>query len=85
MRSDLLTYSDKRAKEVQTRGMSEDLVVAIYGNDYRVLNAKAQEVLGLVRGVNEVVEPRGSTRPRFRPPSRSRSRRTRPQVRPEAG
>jgi Cu/Ag efflux pump CusA len=61
VRSDLLTYSDKRAKEVQTRSVSEDLVVRIYGNDYSVLNAKAQEVLGLVRGVNGVVEPHVNT------------------------
>jgi Cu/Ag efflux pump CusA len=61
IRSDLLTYSDKRAKEVQTRSVSEDLVVRIYGNDYSVLNAKAQEVLGLVRGVEGVVEPHVNT------------------------
>jgi Cu/Ag efflux pump CusA len=61
VRSDLLTYSDKRAREVQTRSVSEDLVVRIYGNDYSVLNAKAQEVLGLVRGVNGVVEPHVNT------------------------
>ena len=58
VRSDVVTYTDKRAREVQTRSVSEDLVVRVYGNDYGVLNAKAQEVLGMIRGVEGVVEPR---------------------------
>ena len=40
------------------RGVAEDLVVRIYGNDYDVLRAKAQEVLGIVSGIDGVAEPR---------------------------
>ncbi len=56
--SDVITYSDKRIRDVVARGVAEDLVVRIYGNDYKVLQAKAQEVLGIVSGIDGVVEPR---------------------------
>jgi Cu/Ag efflux pump CusA len=58
VQSDVVTYSDKRVREVVTRGIAQDLVVRVYGNDYNVLNAKAQEVLGIVSGVDGVAEPR---------------------------
>jgi Cu/Ag efflux pump CusA len=57
MRSDLVTYSDKRVREVVTRSTSDDLVVRIYGNDYSVLNAKAREVLGIISRVRGVDRP----------------------------
>ena len=56
--SDVITYSDKRVRDVVARGVAEDLVVRIYGNDYDVLRAKAQEVLGIVSGIDGVAEPR---------------------------
>jgi CzcA family heavy metal efflux pump len=56
--SDVITYSDKRVRDVVARGVAEDLVVRIYGNDYEVLRAKAQEVLGIVSGIDGVAEPR---------------------------
>ena len=61
VRSDVVTYSDKRIREVSTRGAAQDLVVRVYGNSYDVLNSKAQEVLGIIRGVNGVAEPRVNT------------------------
>lgn len=56
--SDVITYADKRIREVQTRGVAQDLVVRVYGNDYQVLNSKAQEVLGVISGISGVTEPR---------------------------
>jgi CzcA family heavy metal efflux pump len=56
--SDVITYSDKRVRDVVARGVAEDLVVRIYGPDYEVLRAKAQEVLGIVSGISGVAEPR---------------------------
>ncbi|RSM85515.1 AcrB/AcrD/AcrF family protein [Kibdelosporangium aridum] len=61
LRSDVVTYSDKRIREVVTRGSAEDLVVRVYGNDYQVLNEKAQEVLGILKGVDGVADPRVNT------------------------
>lgn len=58
LQSDVGTYSDRRIREAVRRGVAEDLVVRIYGNDYAVLNAKAQEVLGTVSSVDGVAEPR---------------------------
>jgi Cu/Ag efflux pump CusA len=58
VRSDVITYSNKRIRDVVTRGAAEDLVVRIYGNDYGVLRAKAQEVLGIISGIDGVAEPR---------------------------
>lgn len=58
VRSDLMTYSDKRINEVVTRGVSEDVVVRVYGNDYEVLNSKAEEVRQILSGVPGVVDPR---------------------------
>lgn len=58
VQSDVITYSDKRIREVVTRGATEDLIVRIYGNDYTVLNEKAQEVLGVIAAIDGVTEPR---------------------------
>ena len=57
MRSDLVTYSDKRVREVSTTSTSDDVVVRLYGNDYGVLNAKANEVLGIISGIRGVDRP----------------------------
>jgi Cu/Ag efflux pump CusA len=57
MRSDLVTYSDKRVREVTTTSTSDDLVVRIYGNDFDVLDSKAQEVLGIISGIRGVDHP----------------------------
>jgi Cu/Ag efflux pump CusA len=57
VRSDLVTYSDKRIREAVTTSTSDDLVVRIYGNDYTVLNSKAQEVLGIISGIRGVDRP----------------------------
>ncbi|MFE9691613.1 efflux RND transporter permease subunit [Micromonospora sp. NPDC005806] len=61
VQSDVMTYSDKRIREVVTRGATEDLIVRVYGNDYTVLNQKAQEVLGIISGIDGVTEPRVRT------------------------
>jgi Cu/Ag efflux pump CusA len=57
MQSDLVTYTDKRVREVATRSASDDIVVRVYGNDYAVLNSKAQEVLGIISGIRGVDRP----------------------------
>jgi Cu/Ag efflux pump CusA len=54
MQSDLVTYTDKRVREVVTNSTADDIVVRIYGNDYGVLNTKAQEVLGIISGIRGV-------------------------------
>jgi Cu/Ag efflux pump CusA len=61
LHSDVITYSGKRIREVVTRGAAEDLIVRIYGNEYDVLRAKAQEVLGIVSSIDGVAEPRVRT------------------------
>lgn len=61
LHSDVSTYTDRRIREVVSRGDPADLVVRVYGNDYDVLTAKAQEVRGLVSDVPGVVEPRVDT------------------------
>ncbi|MEU8300489.1 efflux RND transporter permease subunit [Micromonospora sp. NPDC048909] len=61
VQSDVFTYTDKRIREVVTRGAAEDLIVRIYGNDYEVLNEKADEVLGIIAGIDGVAEPRVRT------------------------
>jgi Cu/Ag efflux pump CusA len=57
MQSDLVTYSDKRVREVRTTSASDDIVVRLYGNDFGVLNAKANEVLGIISGIRGVDRP----------------------------
>jgi Cu/Ag efflux pump CusA len=61
VRSDVLTYSDKRVREVTTRDATQDLVVRVYGHDYDVLNAKAKEVLGIISGIQGVDRPKINT------------------------
>jgi Cu/Ag efflux pump CusA len=51
--TDVLTHSDERVTEVLGRS-DDDLVVRIYGESPDVLNAKADEVRGLVAGVDGV-------------------------------
>jgi Cu/Ag efflux pump CusA len=51
--TDVLTHSDERVTDVLGRS-SDDLVVRIYGESPEVLNAKADEVRGLVAGVDGV-------------------------------
>lgn len=61
IRSDVLTYSDRQVRDVLSRGTSADLVVRVYGQDYGVLNDKANEVLGIIKGVDGVADPRINT------------------------
>ncbi|GLZ34932.1 cation efflux system protein [Lentzea sp. NBRC 105346] len=58
IRSNVLTYSDRQVRDQVSRGTTDDLVVRIYGQDYGVLNDKANEVLALVKGVEGVADPR---------------------------
>jgi Cu/Ag efflux pump CusA len=51
--TDVLTHSDKRVTDILGRS-DDDLVVRIYGENPEVLNAKADEVRGLVAGVDGV-------------------------------
>lgn len=57
MRGDLVTYTDQRVRQVTTTSTSDDLVVRIYGNDFGVLDSKAQEVLGIISGIRGVDHP----------------------------
>jgi Cu/Ag efflux pump CusA len=58
---DVVTYSDQRVRQVVNSGPSEDLVVRLYGNDYGVLKAKAQEVAQILSGVDGITRPRVQT------------------------
>jgi len=57
LRPEVLTYPDQRLRQVAATGTQAPLVVRVYGNDYGVLRAKAQEILQLVAGVNGVTGP----------------------------
>jgi Cu/Ag efflux pump CusA len=57
LRSEVTTYPDERLRAAQT-GSDSALVVRLYGRDYDVLQAKAEEVAGIVAGVDGVGEPR---------------------------
>jgi Cu/Ag efflux pump CusA len=57
MRSDLVTYTGERVREVVTRSTPDDLVVRVYGNDFGVLDSKAREVLRVISGVRGVDHP----------------------------
>jgi Cu/Ag efflux pump CusA len=48
--TELLTYPQQRLDAVRT-GSGDDLVVRVYGVDYDVLNAKADQISGLMAGV----------------------------------
>ncbi|GAB3849621.1 efflux RND transporter permease subunit [Dactylosporangium cerinum] len=52
-------YPDQRVQEVNT-GTDRPLVVRVYGNDYTVLRAKADEVTRILSGVDGVVAPHAS-------------------------
>jgi Cu/Ag efflux pump CusA len=53
----VLTYQDQRLRQVAATGTQAPLVVRVYGNDYRVLGAKAQEIAQLIAGVDGVSGP----------------------------
>ena len=57
LRPEVLTYPDQRLRQVAATGTQAPLVVRVYGNDYGVLRAKAQEILQLVAGVDGVTGP----------------------------
>jgi Cu/Ag efflux pump CusA len=65
MRSDVTTYPQERLRAAET-GSDKALVVRVYGRDYDVLRAKANEVAGIVAGVRGVAQPRVSV-PDFEP------------------
>lgn len=54
---EVLTYQDQRLRQVAATGTQAPLVVRVYGNDYRVLGAKAQEIAQLIAGVDGVSGP----------------------------
>jgi Cu/Ag efflux pump CusA len=54
---EVLTYQDQRLRQVAATGTQSPLVVRVYGNDYRVLGAKAQEIAQLISGVDGVSGP----------------------------
>src|SRR5262249_27554243 len=54
--SDVLAYPDQRVRDVNT-GTDKPLVVRLYGNDYKVLQAKADEVVRELSGIKGVVAP----------------------------
>lgn len=54
---EVLTYQDQRLRQVAATGTQSPLVVRVYGNDYRVLGAKAQEIAQLIAGVDGVSGP----------------------------
>ncbi|MFL6188994.1 MAG: efflux RND transporter permease subunit [Actinomycetes bacterium] len=57
LRPEVLTYPDQRLRQVAATGTQAPLVVRVYGNDYRVLGAKAQEIAQLIAGVDGVSGP----------------------------
>jgi Cu/Ag efflux pump CusA len=60
LRSDLLTYPEDRLRAVQT-GVSDAVVVRLYGPDLGVLQSKAQEMRERISRVPGVVHPRVQT------------------------
>jgi Cu/Ag efflux pump CusA len=58
LRPQVLTYPDQRLRQVAATGTEEPLVVRVYGRDYPVLRAKAEEVAGRLAGIKGVVRPR---------------------------
>jgi CzcA family heavy metal efflux pump len=54
---DVQTYLRERVKEVLT-GSSDSIVIRIFGEDLHVIDKKADEVLGIVQGVDGVFEPK---------------------------
>ncbi|TWP51285.1 efflux RND transporter permease subunit [Lentzea tibetensis] len=58
IRSDVLTYSGRQVQDVISKGSTSDVVVRVYGQDYGVLNDKANEVLNIIKGVDGITDPR---------------------------
>jgi Cu/Ag efflux pump CusA len=56
LRTTVTTYPDMRIREV-TAGTEHDLVVRVYGRDYKVLREKAEELAKSISGVAGVVDP----------------------------
>jgi CzcA family heavy metal efflux pump len=57
LRHEVETYPDQRIREVGA-GTDEPLVVRVYGRDYGVLRAKAQEVARIISDIDGVAGPR---------------------------
>jgi CzcA family heavy metal efflux pump len=57
IRRDVQTYLKERIREVLT-GSSDAIVVRINGDDLQVLEDKANEVLGVMEGVDGLIEPK---------------------------
>jgi CzcA family heavy metal efflux pump len=57
LQRDVQTYLNERREEVLT-GTSEAIVVRVYGDDFKVLREKAEEVRKVMSGVNGVVDER---------------------------
>jgi CzcA family heavy metal efflux pump len=55
LKRDVQTYLKERMKEVLT-GSGYSIVVRIYGPDQKVLNAKAEEIHGIISGIDGVVD-----------------------------
>jgi Cu/Ag efflux pump CusA len=53
---EVLTYSDERLREILS-GSPDAVVVRLYGQDLDILRAKAEEVRGLIGGIEGVVDP----------------------------
>jgi CzcA family heavy metal efflux pump len=54
----VLTHADQRLRQVAETGTEEPLVVRVYGRDYPILRAKAEEVAQRLSGIRGVVRPR---------------------------
>jgi CzcA family heavy metal efflux pump len=57
LQREVLTYPEQRLQRAAT-GVEEPVVVRVYGNDFKVLNAKAEEVRQAISGIDGVTEPR---------------------------
>jgi Cu/Ag efflux pump CusA len=53
---EVLTYSDERLREILS-GSPDAVVVRLYGQDMDILRAKAEEVRGLLGGIEGVTDP----------------------------
>ncbi len=62
MASDVLTYPEDRIADV-LRGTDEDVVVRLYGANAEALRSKAEEVRGLLAGIDGIVRPTIETTP----------------------
>jgi len=62
IRADVLTYEKRRATEILTTP-SRDVTIRVYGQDPAIISQKAQEVRGLLAGIDGVVQARVATPP----------------------